>query len=58
MQEIECKECKETIYFDDSEEVVTEINESRTYQSSSKKEMVVAYLTCVNGHTRPYKVKV
>lgn len=55
---VKCKSCDEEIFFDPNEKVVTQINESaKPFGKEKEGEEVIAYLTCPNGHTRPYKVK-
>ncbi len=62
IQNLECPECGDKFTFDpnSNEEVVVPLNWTRKPQSkkNDKNEITVtAYLDCLNGHTKPYRVK-
>lgn len=57
IQKVKCPDCQVEFEFDPNEDngVITSLNESVNIKLGKDKK-VTAYLTCPNGHIKPYKV--
>lgn len=56
VQILKCSVCQENVVYDPGS-VIVSLNESQENPTRKEEKEVVAYLTCSNGHTKPYKVK-